>query len=467
LVELDLGVTGGVDPHIAVAVKGSRTVVWLAGVEQSGMRVGRTDVTGYEDRGNELVPVVKLHEKDRWALSNHDCIAVDPATEEVYINDDYNEFYRYDGMTGEGESLRQVREDFQACDLAVGPRGSLYVRMSGTFGAPPYSGSFERLDRNLKPVPFEETGTHVLSKYIYSRWGAGYGEKGIGVGRQGQSYLSFMYKWVHYCTAGFGQDGKPLKGRYLKGEVGRRPQDPPAGPGVADPRHLYPEDLDTAVLGPIPKTNGGVRVDSKGNIYLGMALLPEGYAPPELLAGDKGWHALVGSIIKFGPEGGRWVSTKPEFNGGNKDADGEVPTGADVIAMQSGHYFAGAKQVYPGAAPFSGTYNTGRPSIGKSWCDCRSLRFDLDRYDRLYLPNAVTNSVKVLDNAGNLMVEFGAYGNCDSAGPDSKIPKPDIPLGWPIGVGVSDEHIYICDQLNRRIVRVDKTYAAEGSCVVK
>src|SRR5262249_20108036 len=39
---------------------------------------------------------------------------------------------------------------------------------------------------------------------------------------------------------------------------------------------------------------------------------------------------------------------------------------------------------------------------------------------------------------------------------------PVIPLAWPIGVGVSYNHIYVCDQLNRRIVRVDKTWAAEA-----
>ena len=103
-------------------------------------------------------------------------------------------------------------------------------------------------------------------------------------------------------------------------------------------------------------------------------------------------------------------------------------------------------------------------------------RFDLDRYGRLAMPNAVTNSVTVLDNAGNRIVEFGAYGNLDSqyvnrdtdrgrAGKPT-VATPEIPLGWPTGVGVSEDHIYVNDTYNRRVVRVDKTFAAEAACPI-
>jgi hypothetical protein len=142
--------------------------------------------------------------------------------------------------------------------------------------------------------------------------------------------------------------------------------------------------------------------------------------------------------------------------------------------MEAGHFAVGAKQVYTGIAPFSGTYGSGRTSIGKAWCDCRSARFDLDLYDRLYLPNCIDNSVSVLDNAGNLALKFGGYANYDSqlVAPEAKDKKPAvpvgyIPLGWPIGAGVSDEHVYVCDQLNRSVVRADKSYAAEEACAVK
>ena len=61
----------------------------------------------------------------------------------------------------------------------------------------------------------------------------------------------------------------------------------------------------------------------------------------------------------------------------------------------------------------------------------------------------------------NIILDFWSYGNYDSAGPKSSIPKPDIGLAWPVGVGVSDDYVYIADMMNRRIIRADRTYKAE------
>jgi sugar lactone lactonase YvrE len=459
LATLDLGVRPGDGGRMALAFDGKTTAVWIGGAESGGGRTDRGDVTRYEDRGKELVATVKLHEKDPDALGFHDCLAVDPGNEDVYINDDYSTFYRYNGLTGEGGALAKVRKDFRATDLTVGPDGLLYVRSGES-----YSGPFERLDRNLKPAPFAG-GTHVLSPYIYSRFGAGYGEKGIGVGRDGKSYVTFMYDWTKYCTAGFGADGKPLAGNQLKGLVGNRGQKP------KDPKQVYPEELTGAVIGPVPKTTGGVRVDSHGDLYIGVAQVPKGCAPPAMYAKDRGWAAMVGSVVRFGPEGGGWIRTDPKTDS-VKEPVGAPPEPGKAIEMEVGHFAVGAKQVYTGIAPFSGTYGSGRASIGKAWCDCRSARFDLDRYDRLYLPNCIDNSVSILDNAGNLVHKFGGYANYDSqrVPEDAKgpaVPTAYVPLGWPIGTGVSDEHIYVCDQLNRCVVRVDRTWAATETVAVR
>ncbi|KKL44662.1 hypothetical protein LCGC14_2363430, partial [marine sediment metagenome] len=135
-------------------------------------------------------------------------------------------------------------------------------------------------------------------------------------------------------------------------------------------------------------------------------------------------------------------------------------------------FVEGAVRAYPGMAPFS---HTGFG--GNSCCVCRSPRFDLDRYGRLVMPNAMTNSVTVLDNAGNKILEFGAYGNFDSryVNPNTDrgragkptVATPKIPLGWPTGVGVSEGHFYVNDTYNRRAVRVDKTCATEAICEIK
>jgi hypothetical protein len=74
-----------------------------------------------------------------------------------------------------------------------------------------------------------------------------------------------------------------------------------------------------------------------------------------------------------------------------------------------------------------------------------------------------------VDNEGNPILRFGAYGNSDSrgSGPDSPIKKPEIPLGWPEAVGASDKAVYVADVLNRRIVRLLKTYAAQTMTEIK
>lgn len=193
-----------------------------------------------------------------------------------------------------------------------------------------------------------------------------------------------------------------------------------------------------------------------------MLYLPKNYSGYNENALDPSWRSLVGSIVKFGQEGGEWICTnKTLAKRGPKELKSEIPKGAKGIMMEKGNFMSGATNVYPEFSPFSGANGTGespRPPIGRENCACRSPRFDIDYYDRLYVPNAVRCSVRIYDNSGNIILEFGQYGNYDSAGPKSKIPTKQIPLGWPIGVGVSAEHVYIADQLNRRILRADKTY---------
>ena len=65
------------------------------------------------------------------------------------------------------------------------------------------------------------------------------------------------------------------------------------------------------------------------------------------------------------------------------------------------------------------------------------------------------------------IVKFGAYGNYDDQGAGSKNPKPEISLGWPCMVAAGEDYIYVGDQLNCRIVRVDKTWKSAAECEVK
>ena len=103
-----------------------------------------------------------------------------------------------------------------------------------------------------------------------------------------------------------------------------------------------------------------------------------------------------------------------------------------------------------------------------SFCICRSPRFDVDPYGRLFLPSGVTCQVTVLDNDGNLIHRFGRYGNLDSRGSLPGLPSQevvsgaDIPFAFPTSVAASEDYLYVSDYINRRIARIKMVYAADN-----
>ncbi|MFI5379544.1 MAG: hypothetical protein ACHRHE_09620 [Tepidisphaerales bacterium] len=423
----------GAWPQMALVASGGQTSVFVTGVP--GEFVALTDAGDtFQPRKTKFAPKGGLP-------PDFNRLAVDFARDEIYISNGTTRIWRFNGLSGEGGVLRKDGKDFLANDLAVGYDGLLYTRVSGKWdgSSADYSGPFWRLDHELNPAPYSATGTHVLSPYIYSRYGIGFAERGLGVGPDGKVYLSFMYKWVAYAIAGFGPDGKPLKGKYLEGAFPT---------SKAEDKNKYPAQLDSAVIGPLPQGNANIRVDLKGNIYVGMMYRPREFRAPDGFEKDQGYRVSVGSVVKFTPDGGAML---------DKD---------DAMAANN---LEGAVHVYVGLAPFS---NPLEGFGGNTCCVCRVPRFDLDRYGRLALPNAMTNSVLLYDNAGNLIMEFGKYGNFDSqyvrpfeAGQQQQgkpiVAVPEIPLAWPTGAGFSEEHIYVNDTYNRRVIRADLTWNAE------
>ncbi|MCX7590579.1 MAG: hypothetical protein N2255_03015 [Kiritimatiellae bacterium] len=215
-------------------------------------------------------------------------------------------------------------------------------------------------------------------------------------------------------------------------------------------------------------------MDLKGNIYLGMWLWPKSVPVPSPWDKDDAYLCSVGSVFRFTPAGGMVTSPVQDWS---SDPVGSTPRtpGVGGIEVRSGGrtpklfydaFVEGATAAYPGYGPFSHA-NWG----GNSCCVCRSPRFDLDRYGRLYIPNAIANSVRIVDNSGNIICEFGRDGNFDSQyvpplNPAGKplISVPDIPLTWPTGAGVSKSAVYALDTYSRRVVRCTFKYKAEAFC---
>ncbi|MBL8026770.1 MAG: T9SS type A sorting domain-containing protein [Fibrobacteres bacterium] len=203
----------------------------------------------------------------------------------------------------------------------------------------------------------------------------------------------------------------------------------------------FPTDMQTLiktssgkVFTPLDNSLGGIEYDTKGNIYFGLLARNSDHIKTPGFETDEGYNTSVGSVVKMSPDSG-FTMTFDRWN-------------------MAGRTVTKALKVYP--------YGTGGFSGYGGACVCRSPRFDVDSYDRLFIPNAVTQKIAVVDNDGNKILEFGEYGNIDSRGEGSLVPGPQIPLIWASGVSTSDDYIYISDLINARILRVQKTFVKDN-----
>jgi hypothetical protein len=432
----------------ALGVMDGQPVLWIG---------GGTATICLKDAGETFEEVPNELNPNPESQLDWNRIAADYNRDEIYTSDGGNKMWRYDGKTGAGGILKKNGKIFHGVDVAPGPNDHLYIRTGTGF-----SGPLERFTRDLEPAPFE-SGSHVLSGLIYSRYGVGNCEKGLGVGPQGECYINFMYGWNSYFIAGFDNQGKPIQGQYLNEKVGNYSmgeKEKANYKGVGP----YPVDLKSAVVGPIPSASGGISVDAQGNIYLGLRLLPKGWTMPASLANDPAYKNWTGSIVKFPPAGGTVLGAVAKDNP-------ESPQGP-MIEVDRKMTLVNALAIYPGVGPLSGDGWGG----GGSCCVCRVPRFDVDPWGRLVFANAVANSVTLIDNAGNKIIEFGKYGNMDSMYINPNLPTgaknlptvavPAIPLGWPTGATFTEGRIYVNDTYNRRILQLEMSWQDEQLCDV-
>jgi DNA-binding beta-propeller fold protein YncE len=423
-----------------------RPALWLAGGANLICVSPTADGKSFEPVQTQFKP--KKESQLDWAR-----LAVDAGRDEIYVNNGTSLTYRYDGKTGEGGLMKKDGKTFYCVDLAVGYDGSLYARVGDTFAGP-----LARFTRDLDPLPFPATGTHVLYD-IYNRMGIGYSDKGLGAGPKGECYDMYMYDWNRYFVAGFDPDGKAIKGAYLRDKM-KRPE--PKSPNAK----LPPErQVDSAVIGPVPAEGGGIAVDLAGNIYVGMRIVPKDFKAPAGFEKDPAYTTWTGSIVKFPPTGGTVL--------GAVKADDPADPQGPRIECKNGKTVVGAIAIYPGLSPFSG----GGYGANGSVCVCRVSRFGLDRYARMVFANSVDCSATLIDNAGNPILSFGAYGNFDSQYVNPNLPQgqaskptaavPSMPLAWPTGAVMTDQHIYVLDTYNKRVLRADKTWALTASLELK
>jgi hypothetical protein len=430
LARLDVGGAG----HVAIAVSGGKTTVWCGG----GISyMAPSKLLRIADTGNALKIEEDLCERAAGSLPNGvDRAALDRQRGEIYVNNCFSTLYRCDVKSGKTRKL-----NFLGTDVAVGTDGNLYV-MGGLAGREFTEASmhgWRRVTREGKPAPFENAGSHAFPKGNYARHGAGYSSKGICPAPGGKTYVVDMYGWNLYWVTAYSPQGKFLGGPRAKGRNKTRP----AG----------------SLIDNIPNACGGLKVDRAGNIYVGVVGVPKNFKfPGNMEKKSKTCRAMMGSVVKFPPTGGTfWQVSVTKKSKRPRPAGPGVKLFEKAWHSTSEVFAAGALQAFPGTSP---------TSVHGS-CACRTPRFELDDYGRLYLPDAISFRVRIYDAAGNPIRTIGSYGNFDSNGAKSLIPKPEIAFGAPLSVAWNERDLYVSDMVNRRMVAVKLSYAAEETVAIR
>jgi DNA-binding beta-propeller fold protein YncE len=441
---------GSADPFLAADFSGEVPQLWLGGCPRT------ESLLRIRDLGEKLEVIEDLADRGKEASGFAVRLAVDPEADLVYINNGWADNLRYDGITG--AYAGPLDEDGNpksviGSELAVRRDGMVYA------GAPNYSGQFTRLNRDLTPAPFPD-GRSKLGFY-YGRMGGGYfGNHGSAVTPEGRLLVMNMFNWCQYAVFEVGPDGRGVAHERLKDAA------------WSHTKEYQEAGIRGALVGWLPSQCGGVKVGPRGYVYIGLRALPRDYEMPDELASVPGYLEMTGSIIKVKPTGGglypddgstgMWKSGEVEFEIPAEFGEGVALTG---IRTQHGErprqtFFQDAVKAYPRLSVFSGW--------GRSdYCVCQTPRFEVDDYGRLYIPDALTCSVRVVDNQGNQVCRFGGYGNHDSQGPGSAFLEPAVPLAFPIAVQLSFKHIYVADCANRRVLRLDPKYELESTCTIE
>jgi len=222
----------------------------------------------------------------------------------------------------------------------------------------------------------------------------------------------------------------------------------------------------------------GLRVDSRGNIYVGDNVMPIGVAYPSDLSKvlenplDRPYPAMMdgefdplmrwlGSVFKFGPGGGKMIGLPddtPAKAARRPEGDLWKPVPDTLWFVHGNHKLkvTGAEWQYHGFSPVPSQYQ-GVTHVER--CVCAGGRFDIDEFDRVCLPDNMRHRVTLLDSAGNVVTRFGQYGNQDAAGPEIRFTSP----WW---TAAAADRVYVGER-SARIVKVRLEPTVQGSAKVK
>jgi len=304
-------------------------------------------------------------------------------------------------------------------EMTSGKDGRLYVHSDSTL---------LRYDPNGDPAIFESTGSHILDGFKFDR----------------HTHLASTFATAGgdiYTVARQTEGGQALDEDVLCVQLIR-----PDGKTAKD-----------CLISAQAVRIGGLAVDSRGNVYMGAQVTPRDQRIPSCFAGklpaDSSHshpsiaYSQCGAIVKFPPGGGE-IKLDPQ--------------GAYIGHRQKANAVSMTGRIIARGGLVAGKYD--KVGLG---CNCEVSRFDIDGYDRLYVPDVLRHCVLVLDSEGNEITRFGSYGNMDSRGPESPVPQPAIAFGWPLTARYANGRVIVADLVNCRLVAAKLEHAASAECAVE
>jgi hypothetical protein len=395
-------------------------------------------------------------------------LAADPARNRLIVKEHllkrrFKPFRAIDLASGKTKVFK-----ISGSDITLDAEGNMYVRDG-------YSrASFlARYNPEGKPLPFPGTGKHKITATDRT-YGPDMGLRGHRVALNGDIYWirSVAIHGTGACLDVYGSDGKLKKGQLI------------AGMGSGD---------------------CGLGLDAAGNIYVGINVRPADKPLPADFAGQvpgsswsywrkkrqTPWDRIylnpylfhMGSVFKFGPEGGKIYGNQRRLVSGGREypiaSPGteleKAPKGAIPFKTSCLRYdvrMVGAKWRCGGVGPIPAASDGPRGDPG---CICMPSHLDADLWGRVYAPSAFHFSVEMLDSAGNRIARVGGYGNVDDGaraagtnGERSSVPggagATAIHFAAPQACDYAGGRLFVSDSANKRVavIRFDWAAAAEA-----
>ena len=444
----------------AMDFSGKRPLIWV-GVANPNATWCEWNLLRIEDRGEAFGEPREVMAKPGQALTGGALLLLYDRKHDVIYHHIANKLRRY---TGEGEELPFVKfEDpkdgkrIYLCEAALDPDGNICV-----LGHRQWQYGKDRIlkftpEGKLIPLPDAPDGVSISHP---NRGADPHQARGFTVAPNGDMYA--MYYDDKYPGK---QDLEPWDRSF------------PLRIAVA---HVSATGkmLNPRLIAHLRAGAGGIRVDGRGNIFVGDNIMPPGVAYPWDFVGvlpdplqqpyvgrrgsGGGLDPLLrnmGMLLKFGPKGGTIVGlpATDEIPRGKRspgDLHKPAPEEQWFLFRNQRLRVTGAEWQYHGFAPVPAQYH-GVTHVEQ--CTCLSGRFDLDEFGRAFVPDSIRRRITVLDSAGNVILRFGRPGNLDSNGEDPAFAAP----WW---VAASSDRVFVSDRALWRITRVQIAPKVKAEC---